>query len=280
VRALDLAPPEAVVNRGYVLVLGLTACVGTIEDEDHQGGTGGAGQATYAARVSSMMRSQCASCHEAAGAGPAFLGGGGAGDDYTALRSNARVLGGFEPASALVLTKGPHAGSTWWSAAQQAAIADWFEQEREGVQGGDTGDLMATWAGCMTIENWNDSKMALWAAKQTDQGNTCGGCHPSGEYGFHASPTSQTMFDQQRTAAGIASFFQVGAGAAGPEVVVSVDKLRNKCSGGNLHPGCAVDDQYVDYLRRFHELTRATLAAGLCDEPGYFDPTAPPPAGP
>jgi len=271
------------VKGGLLLLLGLTACVGTIEDEDNQAnGTGGAGQATYASRVAPMMRGQCASCHEAAGPGPAFLGAGGAGDDYTALRSNGRVLGGFEPASALVLTKGPHAGATWWNDDQKVAITDWMAKEREGLAGGgDTSDLMATWAGCMTIDNWNDSKMALWANKQTDVEATCGGCHSSGEYGFFASPTSQTMFDQQRTASGIGSFFQVGVGSAGPEVVAAFDKLRGKCSGANLHPGCAVDDQYVEYLRRYYELTRTTMEAGLCDAPGYFDPTAtPPPPGP
>ena len=58
-----------------------------------------------------------------------------------------------------------------------------------------------------------------------------------------------------------------------PEVVATIDKLRSKCAGANLHPACAVDDQYVEYLQRFHALTRATMAAGLCKEPGYFEPT-------
>lgn len=261
-----------------VLLVALAACTGTIGEEEDM--AGGAGEAAYSGKVSSMMRSQCASCHEAAGAGPAFLGAAGGGDDYTAILSNARVVGGFEPANALVLTKGPHSGAQWWTADQQAAITDWLVKEREDFGSGNVSDLMAAWAGCMTIENWNDSKMAQWTAKQTDQGSTCGGCHADGEYGFFANPTSQTMFDQNRTAAGIASFFQVSAAGATPEVVPTIDKLRSKCSGANLHPACAVDDQYVEYLQRFHNLTRATMAAGLCKEPGYFDPAAPPPAGP
>lgn len=263
--------------RAGVLLLTLAACTGGIGNEEETTESG-AGEAAYAANVSAMMRTQCAGCHEGAGSGPAFLGAGGASDDYTAIVSNARIVGGFEPANALVLTKGTHAGAQWWTADQETAITDWLLAERDDFAAGEVTDLMAAWAGCMTIENWNDSKMALWAAKQTDQGNACGGCHAAGEYGFFANPTSQTMFDQQRTATGIVSFFQVSAAGATPEVVPSFDKLRSKCSGANLHPACAVDDQYVEYLRRFHELTRATMAAGLCAEPGYFDPTAPPPA--
>lgn len=258
-----------------VLLLALAACTGQVGDEEDM--DGGAGAAAYAGKVSNMIHGQCASCHEAAGSGPAFLGAAGATDDYTAIVSNARVVGGFDPAKALVLTKGTHAGAQWWTADQTSAITNWLTVERENFDAGAATDLMAAWAGCFTMANWTDSKMAQWTAKQTDQGSTCGGCHAEGEYGFFANPTAQIMFDQNRTAEGIASFFQVSAAGAQPEVVASVDKLRSKCSGANLHPACAVDDQYVEYLQRFHALTRATMAAGTCPNTGYFDPTAMPP---
>lgn len=233
------------------------------------------GQRMYSSTVSPLLRSACAGCHEAAGSGPAFLGLGGDSDDYTALRSNARIVGGFESANALLLTKGAHSGSTWWSAQQQSTIESWLELEATSGTVSDGGDVMAAWASCMTLENWDDSRMGEWANKRTEDGNTCGGCHADGEYGFHANPASDIMFAQQRTQRGIGTFFQVSAATATPSVAPSIDKLRNKCAGGNLHPGCAVDDQYVEYLERFHKLTRAMLDAGLCDEPGYKTLTDP-----
>lgn len=258
------------------LLVALSACTGTIGGDESEGGTGARpGQATFQARVAPMLRTQCASCHEAAGVGPAFLGAAGDGDDYTAIISNSRIVGGFEPTQALVLTKGSHAGAQWWSADQTATITSWLVEEQAAFDEGAVTDLMAAWVGCMTLDNWTDSKMGEWAAKRTDQDATCGGCHASGEYGFFANPTPETMFDQNRTATGIASFFQVSAADLEPQVIPSFDKLRSKCSGSNLHPACAVDDQYVEYLQRFHALTRATMEAGLCSEPGYFDPTAP-----
>jgi len=117
--------------------------------------------------------------------------------------------------------------------------------------------------------------MGEWANKRTDENATCGGCHADGEYTFHANPSSDVMFAQQRTQSGIGSFFQISAASGKPTVVPAYDKLRNKCAGGNLHPSAAVDDQYVDYLRRFHALTQAMLDAGLCGTPGYKTLTDP-----
>ncbi len=262
--------------KAAIWLVALAACTGSIDD----GTETGAGKQKFSTSVSPLLRDKCSACHEGGGAGPAFMGAAGAEDDYTAVRSNSRVVGSFQPTMALLLTKGSHSGVTWWTPDQTQAITEWLTMEAEDFAAG-TGavDLMAEWAGCMTIENWNDSKMAQWAQKQTDQGAACGGCHADGEYGFHANPTPTLMFDQQRTAAGIGSFFQVSAAGAQPEVAPSIDKLRSKCSGANLHPAAAVDDQYVEYLQRFYELTKAMKDAGLCKPPGYYDPTTMPPPG-
>lgn len=252
----------------------LASCTGEIGENDTAGKN--PGEQMFASTVSPMLRSKCASCHEGAGSGPAFMGDSGEQDDYTAVRSNARIVGGFQAANALLLTKGSHAGVTWWTADQIAAITSWLDAELASFGESGVPDVLAAWAGCMTIENWNDSRMAMWAQKQTDQGAACGGCHADGEYGFFANPTPALMFAQQRTATGIGSFFQVSAAGEMPEVAPAFAKLRSKCSGANLHPACAVDDQYVDYLQRFYELTRAMLEAGICDPPGYVDPNAQP----
>lgn len=260
--------------KAAILFVALTACAGTI-GEDEEGGERSESQQMFGSTVSPLLRSQCASCHEGAGSGPAFLGQGGPADDYDALLANARVVGSFDAASALLLTKGSHAGINWWSTAQESTIKAWLAAEAaSGIAPGD-GDVLAVWASCMTLENWDDSGMAMWADKQTDQGSTCGGCHSDGEYGFFANTTDEVMFAQQRTQRGIGSFFQVSAAGPSPSVVPAFDKLRNKAAGGNLHPSAAVDDQYPEYLDRFHKLTRAMMDAGLCGEPGYKTLTDP-----
>lgn len=259
--------------RAVILIVALAACTGTVGEE----GGGGESQSEqmFSSTVSPLLRGQCAACHEGAGSGPAFLGQAGAGDDYDALRANARIVGGFQPTTALLLTKGSHAGVAWWTASQQSTIESWLDAEAANQSAGGVTDILAVWASCMTLENWDDARMGMWADKPTDQNATCGGCHADGEYGFHANPASDVMFAQQRTQRGITSFFQVSAASATPSVVPAIDKLRNKCAGGNLHPACAVDDQYVEYLERFHALTRAMLDAGLCGEPGYKTLTDP-----
>lgn len=257
-----------------ILLVAVTGCAGII-GEDEGGPDATEGQNMYQSTVSPMLRSQCASCHEGAGAGPAFLGQGGAEDDYVALRQNARIVGSFQSSDALLLTKGSHQGIGWWSTQQQEQITKWLDLELSAGIVVDGGDVLAAWAGCMTLENWDDAMMYRWADKQTDQGATCGGCHAEGEYGFFANPTDDIMYAQQRTQRGIPSFFQVAVTGTTMTVTPAIDKLRNKCAGGNLHPACAVDDEYVDYLKRYASLTQAMLNAGLCDAPGYKTMTDP-----
>jgi cytochrome c553 len=261
--------------RAAALLLLVGACTGTIGEDGNEAAGGSEAEQMFASTVAPLLRSHCASCHEGAGSGPAFLGAAGGDDDYSALLANARVVGGFQASSALLLTKGSHAGVSWWTAEQQSTITAWLSAEAVGRGPGGVTDIMAAWAGCMTVADWNESRMGEWANKRTDQGATCGGCHADGEYGFHANPTSDIMFAQQRTQVGITSFFQVSAAGAKPSVAPSVDKLRSKCSGANLHPACAVDDQYVEYLQRFHKLTLARMEAGICGQPGYKNLTDP-----
>jgi hypothetical protein len=254
--------------------LALAGCTGDIDTGDG----GGEGAKRFASNVEPMLRSTCAGCHEGAAPGPAFLGESGAADDYLQVTSSSRVVGSFDPAKALLLTKGSHSGVTWWTADQQAKITDWLTVEASDVGSGPV-DLMAQWAGCMTLANWTESRMGEWANKRTDQNSTCGGCHSDGEFGFFANATREVMFAQQRTPSGVSSFFQVSAATGVREVVPAFAKLRSKCSGAGLHPGAAVDDEYVEYLDRFYHLTHAMLGAGTCESSGYPTPT-PTPAGP
>lgn len=254
-------------------LLALTGCTGLIDTGEEESTREGAQK--FSSSVRPMLRSACANCHEGASpVGPAFLGESGESDDYLQVMSSS-ILGNFDPMKASLLTKGPHSGATWWTSDQQSKITAWLEVEKREINQPGAVDVMAAWAGCMTLENWNESKVYEWANKQTDQNSTCGGCHADGEYGFFSNPARETMFEQLRTQQGISSLFQISAVTGKPEVVPAFGKLRSKCSGSGLHPGAAVDDEYVEYLDRFYELTRAMLEAGVCESPGYPAPTGP-----
>jgi len=274
VRGLAAPPPGGTAMKAGVMIAGALAALAGCTGEIDTLGASGEGAQRFASSVRPMLRSACAGCHEGAAPGPAFLGASGADDDYLQVTSSTRVVGSFDPAMALLLTKGSHSGVTWWTADQQSKITDWLTIEAREVGSGSV-DVMAEWAGCMTLANWNESRIGEWANKQTDQNSTCGGCHSDGEYGFFANPTREVMFAQQRTSSGISSFFQVSAASGVREVVPAFAKLRSKCSGAGLHPGAAVDDEYVEYLDRFYHLTRAMVGAGTCEPPGYKTPTGP-----
>jgi mono/diheme cytochrome c family protein len=275
VRRLAAPTPGRSPMKAAALIAGVLAalagCSGLVDTGEDEGG-GGEGKARFTSNVQPMLRASCVGCHEGAGQGPSFLGSPGGDDDYTQVMSSARIVGDFDPTKALLLTKGSHSGITWWNADQSAKISGWLEVEAHDFGESGSVDVLAQWAGCMTLENWNESRMYEWANKQTDQNSTCGGCHGDGEAAFYANPTRETMFAQQRTATGITSFFQISAAGKEPEVVPAFAKLRSKVSGANLHPGAAVDDEYVEYLDRFYHLTRAMLYAGVCESPGYKTP--------
>src|SRR5687767_11457697 len=133
--------------KAIIAIALLTSCAGQVGEMEE----GAEGKSTFNSEVAPALRSQCAACHEAGGSGPPFMGTNGPTDDYTALLANSRIVGGFQPGAALLLTKGPHAGARWWDAEQIKSITDWLIEESEDFGPGGAVDILAAWAGCMTI---------------------------------------------------------------------------------------------------------------------------------
>jgi hypothetical protein len=110
----------------------LGACVGGIDTT--QGGddtsSGGTAHQMFDSTVAPLLTANCSSCH----VGPEisatnmFLGPDGVSSYYTTLTNDRAVNGGFNPAAAEILLKGPHEGPAW-SSSQAATITAWLNQE-------------------------------------------------------------------------------------------------------------------------------------------------------
>lgn len=119
-------------------VLGIAGCVGTLEPV---GGTGGGDDTggTAVARqmfdddVSPLLGAACSSCHAGTTPiGPAFLGTGAVTEYYASITAST-VVGNYDPAVALLLTKGLHNNGTAraWTTAEADAIETWLLAEAD-----------------------------------------------------------------------------------------------------------------------------------------------------
>jgi hypothetical protein len=246
-------------------------------------------------------------CHTGEGTDPLkFLGVDSNQENfYSSIVNYAQVHGGWEMAQASMViqlqldaeTVGNHYGYLPWTAEQEGLIQEWFSAEkiaRAGDNGGGGGEptnpggptnsrtLLAEWAGCMTLENWEASNMGRWRNKGTNNG-ACSNCHNEGQFWININPNSEIMFEMNRYELFITGFFAPKMNPDGTgEIVPAYDKLVRVGQGntaGSLHPTYNTDienDQYFQYLTEFYELTMALKDAGQCGPPGFPDPNAAP----
>ncbi len=290
----------------FVTLLG-AGCVGDLQptgddtgDDDPMPVEKTLGRQNYDDNVAPFMAG-CASCHQTGGTGTAFLGAGGATDDYDTLTGAAFkvIIGDFNPAQAPLLTYGAsatHSGPEL-TTAQVALIETWLVQEAMDrdidISGtpppGPVGQVssrqaLAKFAACMTFGDWDANvgnlSMQDWNNKGSNGGD-CGNCHgETGAGAFYTSATSQVAFDMNRTELFIRTFFTTKpVDPANPMsdfmVVPNMPKLIAKGSGaGGNHPNYNVNanDQYFVRLVAFYDTTTAKLAT--CTAPAVF-PTPP-----
>lgn len=132
-------------------------------------------------------------------------------------------------------------------------------------------DRLAEWAGCMSLERWEASRMGAWASKPSSLGTICADCHGDGLAFFHTGPSSPQMFETNRTRRFVTGFFTLASDEEGgqPDIAPAWSKLIGKGEGQNNHPLYAVGpgERYFEYLEAFARATREARAAGLCDPP-------------
>jgi hypothetical protein len=238
-------------------------------------------------------------CHSGTFAQPLkFLGTGSPADYYSSIVTFASVTGNFDPALAnmILMVKDPvHQASAPiavpWSSEQEDLIANWllFERDARGIDGEDPIDepepgaaptsteaAFAQWAGCMSRENWDLANMGNWANKGSDEG-PCRGCHNQGAYRFFANGENARMFDMNRTELYILSFFKAAVDDEGAvSVVPAVSKFERMSLGTPItnHPefNSSPDNNQMESLQQFYELTLADLEAGNCGPAEFYVP--------
>lgn len=241
--------------------------------------------------VQPALRSMCAGCHEGlAPIGPVLMGDTPPDDDYIAVTSDSRLVGGFNSNTALLLLKGPHSGSLWWDGNQHAAIVAWLNAEFEDRNGGEApepstapiGDQMEAFVGCMNLSDWNEPlligddeyTMGMWGTRDAEGNYDCASCHSDGEFFFAVNADNEKMFNQQRTSFFARSFFtlDVDPVSGRPTVAVARDKIMDKCQGNDLHPECRGNNlNYLAVVEQFRELTLARQEVGDCGPAAYID---------
>jgi hypothetical protein len=83
----------------------------------------------FAAEVHPLLTAKCTVCHEEGGIGTVLWGQDGEADDYDSTRANTALHGGYNLATATLITKGAHSGAVWWTPEQEASIGSWFDAE-------------------------------------------------------------------------------------------------------------------------------------------------------
>lgn len=230
--------------------------------------------------VSPKLETNCAVCHAGTGVPSKFLGLSGASDNYQTLTVNATLTGGWDPATALLLTHRHTGGEPELDSTAKASIRDWLLKEAEDRAGdpptATPRDTLAKWSACMDPADWTASGMGTWAEKTSGSGS-CMSCHHEGAGGFYATGDALEMFEINRLESMIGFFFTVRQNGTENEVVVNEDRPCARSQGGVTHPGYVCPDDYMDKLRDFYERTKTGLPN--CLAPAMF-PTPPAPDGP
>ena len=134
-------------------------------------------------------------------------------------------------------------------------------------------DLLAEWAGCMSLDRWEAAKMGAWASKPSSLGTICSDCHGDGLAFFYTSPSSPQMFEYNQYQRFVTGFFTLSTDPETglPEVAPAWAKLRAKGEGQNNHPLFAVGpgERYFEYLEAFARSIREARTAGDCDPPPF-----------
>jgi len=187
----------------------LGACVGGIDtppgdDDDDQPPPGETARQLYERTVKPLLNN-CVSCH----VGPEtsstnmFLGPDGIATAYDTLVKDRAVNGGFDPAAATILLKGPHEGPAW-TKSQSDKIAAWLRAELA-ERGPTTPDTpggtgtrsaltaMKMFASCLSVSltEFNTTKAYQVATLNTQDQGPCHSCHGEGAGGEHFSISNQ-----------------------------------------------------------------------------------------
>jgi hypothetical protein len=135
----------------------------------------------------------------------------------------------------------------------------------------DSKAALATWSGCMSLENFNAANMTLaWSTLGADNLQKCINCHIGGISGFYINNQAQPYFDTiSTTTAYLLKYFTVDTTQKKVVVNQASFKSATMISG---HPTFnPTTNAGMTALVKFYDLTAARQAANQCDQPRLKD---------
>ena len=242
-----------------------------------------------------VIAAKCISCHNSAGPSGNVTGfvNANPAEGYNTVIGYTAVVGNFTAATAAILTKvsAGHQGVVY-TADESAGITAWLDKEVELRNGdlpppeeGDESPSEATlrvlreWSGCMNIDNFNLANMAeAWGDMNTENNQQCENCHVSGAEGFIASQQADPFFNVIATNRYyMLQYFTVDLtqGTALARMMINTSSFFNVSRGEDpprQHPRFdAEDNQGMQALQQFYDLTMARKQAGTCDPARLLD---------
>ncbi len=263
-------------------------CIGSIGDEN-QGGNGSNNGSNnvdprpakdiFKADVHPLV-AKCsgAVCHDvtATSAAASKFYAADADASYTATVAAATLVGTFTSIAPIIqYVKAGHQGLNW-SSDEESKIANWLAKETAERSGGggsnqpppfDPKALLATWSGCMTLENFNAANMTqAWATLGANNLMKCINCHNGGVAAFLISNDPAAFFAGiSEQLAYMLKYFTVSN--ADRKVVVNVGAFKSANVITNHPTFNAETNAGMTALTKFYDSTMAKMMANTCDPP-------------
>jgi len=254
-------------------------------------------RAGFEANVAPILMARCsdAECHTGPGTSPLkFLGVTNTmATYYDSVEIYSSVHGEWNKNVATMLTKiaGGHQDITYL-ADEMLKIQTWLDTEKDLRSAGpapEPGGVITsaqakiTWAGCMTLADWNQTDMGGWSNRATSEG-ACSNCHNDGAYRMNTNDDDADMFSFNRQEVFIQGFFSISIDVASGNAFMIADhakltRMSNGGGAGGLHPtfNYNPDSSYYQRLDEFTLLTQNRLSTLGCPQATAGNPLSYPP---
>jgi hypothetical protein len=220
-------------------------------------------------RVYPILKDKCdgGNCHAESNTANGPFVAAMAGQGYEKANT-ARLIGDYRNNPPIFSKIQPgHNGATY-DDANRAAINAWLAKEV--AERGETQDLLRTWSGCMTVEDFRAATMTACGNQRTivqnAEGSRCKTCHNVGGNRHVASDTETEFWPRlSEDRSYLSKYFTIDE--ANTMVIVNEVNFDDYARGKNNHELFDLNGQCLQAVRAFYELTRRHVTANTCGAP-------------
>jgi hypothetical protein len=243
----------------------------------------GEAEAQYRTNVHPVMVAKCGTsgCHAQANATGVYgFAIPDAADSYAQLVSVPTLVGTYTAQTAGLITKIEQVGghnAVAYTADEETKITSWLaaelaEREDSGTVIIDPNEVLRTWSGCMSLENFEASEPPMASAwgqlGSNDTNQRCANCHQAGLYTFltgNGNNAEQFFTGLTTQKDFLLKYFTVdGTG----KVIINEASMTNAGVTLAAHPRFnPTINNGMTALRSFYDLTVARQTAATCDPP-------------